>query len=100
MVVDGAINGAVFLAYVEQVLAPELRAGDVVVVDNLSSHKVAGVKEAIEGKRARLVYLVTGHLDPRGVRPRRVRGVHPPLRLRRYTFTENALATDKDSRVS
>ena len=46
--VDGAINGRVFLAWVEQHLAPALRPGDVVVMDNLSSHKVKGVREAIE----------------------------------------------------
>jgi transposase len=42
MVVDGAVNGAVFQAYVDQVLVPELRAGDVVVMDNLASHATAG----------------------------------------------------------
>ena len=57
MVVDGAVNGAVFLAYVQQVLVKELREGDVVVMDNLSSHKVSGVKEAIEAAKAKLVYL-------------------------------------------
>jgi transposase len=46
--VDGAINGAVFKAWVEQHLVRELRPGDIVVMDNLSSHKVAGVVEAIE----------------------------------------------------
>jgi transposase len=48
VVVDGAINGDTFLAYVEQFLVPSLRPGDVVVMDNLGSHKVAGVREAIE----------------------------------------------------
>jgi transposase len=57
MVVDGAVNGAVFLAYVEQVLVKDLREGDVVIMDNLSSHKVAGVREAIEAAKAQLVYL-------------------------------------------
>ena len=47
-VFDGAINGARFLAYVEQGLAPTLRPGDVVVMDNLGAHKVNGVREAIE----------------------------------------------------
>ena len=57
MVVDGAINGAVFRAYVEQVLVRELRPGDVVVMDNLSSHTVSGVRAAIEGAGCRLLYL-------------------------------------------
>ena len=55
--VDGAINGAVFKAWIEQHLVRELRAGDVVVMDNLSSHKVAGVVEAIESVGARVLYL-------------------------------------------
>ena len=48
MVVDGAINGELFLAYVNKILLPTLHEGDIVVLDNLSSHKVAGVKSAIE----------------------------------------------------
>lgn len=55
--VDGAVNGGVFLAFVRQVLAPTLRPGDLVVMDNLSSHKVAGVREAIEAAHASVVYL-------------------------------------------
>jgi transposase len=54
---DGAINGAMFLAYVEQVLVPTLRPHDQVIVDNLGSHKVAGVREAIEAAGAALTYL-------------------------------------------
>lgn len=54
---DGAINGALFLAYVEQVLVPALRPGDTVVMDNLASHKVAGVRQAIEAAGAHLLYL-------------------------------------------
>jgi transposase len=57
LVVDGAVNGEVFLAYVERVLVPELRPGDVVILDNLGSHKVAGVRAAIEGAGCRLWYL-------------------------------------------
>ncbi len=56
-VFDGAINGARFLAYVEQVLAPTLRPGDIVVMDNLKAHKVKGVRKAIEGCGARVLYL-------------------------------------------
>lgn len=57
LTVDGAINGPTFLAWVEQHLAPTLRPGDVVVLDNLSSHKVAGVREAVEATGAELRYL-------------------------------------------
>ena len=57
MVLDGAINGRSFRAYVEQFLAPTLSKGDIVVADNLGSHKVAGVRQAIEAKGARLIFL-------------------------------------------
>jgi transposase len=57
MVVDGAINGELFLGYVEQFLLPTLNEGDIVVMDNLSSHKVAGVKKAIESVGAKVLYL-------------------------------------------
>lgn len=56
-VLDGAINGRSFRAWVEQVLAPTLRPGDVVVLDNLSSHKVRGVGEAIEARGATMRHL-------------------------------------------
>lgn len=56
-VVDGAMNGATFLAYVEQQLVPTLKQDDLVVLDNLSAHKVAGVREAIEAAGAKIVYL-------------------------------------------
>jgi transposase len=56
-VFDGPMNGTSFLAYVEQFLAPTLRNGNVVVMDNLASHKVAGVREAIERAGATVRYL-------------------------------------------
>jgi transposase len=56
-VFDGPMDGASFLTYVEHFLAPTLRQGDVVVMDNLASHKVAGVKEAIAQAGATLRYL-------------------------------------------
>jgi transposase len=56
-VYDGAMNGVVFLAYVEQVLVPTLKPGDIVVMDNLPAHKPAGVREAIERAGATLSFL-------------------------------------------
>ncbi|ESY63165.1 transposase TRm2011 [Mesorhizobium sp. LNHC252B00] len=56
-VYDGAMNGNVFLAYVEQVLVPTLSEGDVVVMDNLPAHKAAGVRDAIKAAGASLLYL-------------------------------------------
>ena len=57
MVLDGPINGVAFQAYVDQVLVSELRPGDIVILDNLGSHKGAGVRAAIEAAGASLLYL-------------------------------------------
>lgn len=57
LVVDGAITGDLFRAYVQQQLVPTLHPGDLVILDNLSAHKVSGVRSAIEAAQARLVYL-------------------------------------------
>ena len=57
MTINGAVDGIVFKVYIKQVLCPTLNAGDVVVMDNLPAHKVAGVKELIEGCGAHLIYL-------------------------------------------
>ena len=57
MVLDGPINRLAFQAYVEQVLVPELSPGDIVVMDNLSSHKGPAVCQAIAATGARLLYL-------------------------------------------
>lgn len=54
MLLDGPMNGPAFLAYVEQVLAPTLAAGETVIMDNLPAHKVAGVRAAIEATGTRL----------------------------------------------
>jgi transposase len=56
-VLDGPMTGQAFRAYVEQSLAPVLSAGDVVVLDNLAAHKVAGVRAAIAAAGASILYL-------------------------------------------
>ncbi len=56
-VLDGAMTGPIFLAWTEQMLAPELRPGDLVIMDNLPAHKVKGVGKAIEARAAELLYL-------------------------------------------
>jgi len=72
MALDGPINGDCFQAYVEQFLAPTLKRGDVVGMDNLGSHKGAGVRAAIEAVGARLLYLrhsdVPLHFHPAAMR--------------------------------
>lgn len=56
VLLGGPMNGAAFLAYAEQVLAPELRSGDVVVMDNLLAHKVSDAREVMEKVGARLLF--------------------------------------------
>jgi transposase len=57
MLLDGPMDGEHFLAYIEQILVPELTPGDIVIMDNLPAHKVTGVRTAIEGCAAYLLYL-------------------------------------------
>ena len=57
MVLDGPMTGAWFLGYVEQVLVPTLKPGDVVILDNLPAHKGSAVREAVEAAGARLLFL-------------------------------------------
>lgn len=57
MTVDGATDGEVFRVYVNRVLCPRLRPGEIVVMDNLGAHKVSGIREAIESRGAKLIYL-------------------------------------------
>jgi len=95
MVFEGAMTGEMFRAYVEQCLAPTLKRNDIVVLDNLATHKVAGVKEAIEKARATLRFLpkYSPDLNPielsyskfkallRKVAARTVRGLYRAIRL-------------------
>lgn len=57
MTVSGAVDAIVFKIYIEKVLCPTLAEGDVVIMDNLPAHKVAGIQALIEAKGARLIYL-------------------------------------------
>ena len=56
-VLDGPINGEAFLAYVEKVLVPTLRPGDIVIIDNLGSHKGKAARQAIRAAGAHLIFL-------------------------------------------
>ncbi len=57
LVIDGVMTGEIFVAYIEQSLAPTLKPGDIVIMDNLPAHKVSGVAEAIEARGATVRYL-------------------------------------------
>lgn len=56
-VIDGPINGVIFRSYVEQMLVPELRPGDIVVLDNLGSHRAQAIRRAVRAAGAKLAYL-------------------------------------------
>lgn len=57
MIVDGAMDGEMFTAYVEAILAPTLAPGDIVILDNLPAHKVSGARDAIEATGAMMMFL-------------------------------------------
>lgn len=57
LMIEGPTDGEVFRAYTEHILCPTLKVGDIVVMDNLGAHKVSGIREAIEGRGAKLIYL-------------------------------------------
>lgn len=57
LTLDGPMNGETFRAWIEQFLVPTLKSGEIVIMDNLPSHKVTGIKDAIEAMGARLRYL-------------------------------------------
>lgn len=57
MTINGAVDGDVFKIYVEQVLAPTLSQGEIIIMDNLPAHKVKGIRELIEARGAFLIYL-------------------------------------------
>lgn len=57
LTIEGATDGEVFRAYTERILCPTLEPGDIVIMDNLGAHKVSGIREAIEARGARLIYL-------------------------------------------
>jgi transposase len=62
-VIDGAMNGSGFLSYIERCLIPTLDRGDIVIIDNLAAHKVAGVADATEAVGPRALYLPPYSLD-------------------------------------
>ena len=72
MVLDGPMDGPAFLAWIEQMLAPTLEPGDIVVMDNLPAHKPDTVRTAIQATGATLRYLppYSPDLNPRPIQPR------------------------------
>ena len=98
-VIDAPINRDIFLAYLRECLVPTLSAGDIVIMDNLPSHKVAGVRETIEAAGAKLVYRNCspsgGYVDCTRGAPARVRRIAsraPMERRRAVSMTERMSA--------
>ena len=96
MVLDGAMHGAAFLAYVEQVLVPTLSPGDIVIMDNLSAHKSPAVRHAIEAAGAELRFLppapstISGTLPPTASTPSR------PPNVKTTSLLLNMTANDQN----
>lgn len=94
MTIAEPTDGDIFLAYIEQVLCPRLRPGQVVVMDNLSAHKVSGVRELIEARGARLLYLppYSPDLNPIEQAWSKIKQVLRSLKARTAETLDHALA--------
>jgi transposase len=94
MTIPEPTDGDIFLAYVEQVLSPRLRPGQLVILDNLSAHRVAGVKERIEAVGARLLYLppYSPDLNPIEQAWSKIKQVLRSLKARTAEALESAIA--------
>jgi transposase len=94
LVFEGALNGELFRAYMTQWLAPSLRPGDVVIMDNLSSHKVSGVVEAIEAAGATPLFLppYSPDLNPIELMWSKVKALLRKLKVRTQELLDEAIA--------
>ena len=94
MTIHGAADGLVFAAYITEVLAPQLRPGQVVVMDNLNTHKIVGIRQAIEAVGARLLYLpeYSPDLNPIEECWSKVKGILRTIGARTYEALEQAVA--------
>ena len=94
MTIHGAADGLVFLTYITDVLVPELRPGQTVIMDNLSIHKIASIRQAIEAAGARLLYLpeYSPELNPIEECWSKVKGILRSIGARTYEALENAVS--------
>jgi transposase len=93
MTIEAATDREIFLAYLDHVLCPQLRPGDVVVMDNLSSHKVAGVRERIEAVGAHVLYLppYSPDLNPIEKAWSKLKQLLPSVKARTQEALDNAI---------
>lgn len=96
--IEGATSGAVFVAFVEQVLLPKLRRGHVVVLDNLAAHRVSAARHLIEAKGARLLFLPQywPELNPIEEAWSKLKGILRSLEARTIAALDRAIAKAVD----
>ena len=99
LVFEGALNGDIFRAYIIQLLVPSLKAGDIVVMDNLSSHKVNGVVDAIEAVGASVLFLppYSPDLNPIELMWSKVKAILRKLKIRSKELLDASIALALDS---
>lgn len=93
-VFEGALNGDLFREYIRQFLAASLRPGDIVVMDNLSSHKVSGVAEAIEAVGAKVMFLppYSPDFNPIEMMWSKIKAILRKLKIRAKKLLDDAIA--------
>ena len=98
-VFEGALNGDIFRVYIQKLLAPSLKPGDIVIMDNLSSHKVSGIREAIESVGASILYLppYSPDLNPIELMWSKIKAILRKLKVRAKELLDDAIAFAFDS---
>jgi transposase len=99
LVFEGALNGAIFREYIARLLVPSLKAGDIVIMDNLSSHKVSGIVEAIEAVGAFVLFLppYSPDLNPIELMWSKIKAILRKLKVRSKELLDEAIAFALDS---
>lgn len=99
VVFSGALNGNMFKAYIEQMLVPTLSPGDIVIMDNLSSHKVQGITQAIQKAKASILFLppYSPDLNPIELMWSKLKAVLRKLKIRTAERLSDAIASALDS---
>ncbi len=99
LVFEGALNGDLFRAYVERMLPPSLHLGDIVIMDNLTSHQVKGIAEAIEAAGAHVMYLLpySPDLNPIELFRSKVKAILRKLKVRAKERMDQAISQALDA---